>query len=213
MTTMEISVQEKLERSGKKGILQILGNIARVHHETIKDEGKQIKRTCQENERVTGNKPKLLEPYKRINNLTAPPLVRYSGSYLKGNREKLKQMDQKTRKLMTMYKALYPRDDVDGLYVSRKEGGTGLVRIENGVDTSIQWLKNSIEKHTGRPLTAIWNNTDNTRINRTKIIGKIKREEKQLYGQLKRQTTNISHEKTWTWLRKGNLKEKLNLFK
>ena len=30
-------------------------------------------------------------------------------------------MDQKTRKLMTMHKALHPRDDVDRLYVSRKK--------------------------------------------------------------------------------------------
>ena len=30
-------------------------------------------------------------------------------------------MDQRTRKTMTMYKALNPRDDVDRLYVSRKE--------------------------------------------------------------------------------------------
>ena len=31
-------------------------------------------------------------------------------------------------------------------------------------------------------------------------------EQKQLYGHFKQQTNEISHEKTWTWLRKGNLK-------
>ena len=31
-------------------------------------------------------------------------------------------------------------------------------------------------------------------------------EEKQLYGRFKRLLNNISHEKTLTWLRKGNLK-------
>ena len=30
-------------------------------------------------------------------------------------------------------------------------------------------------------------------------------EEKQLYGYVKLQTGEISHEKAWTWLRKGNL--------
>ena len=29
---------------------------------------------------------------------------------------------------------------------------------------------------------------------------------KQLYGRFKRLINNISHQKTWTWLRKGNLK-------
>ena len=35
---------------------------------------------------------------------------------------------------------------------------------------------------------------------------KQKWEEKQLYGHFKSLINNISHQKTWTWLRKGNLK-------
>ena len=57
-----------------------------------------------------------------INTWTVP-LVRYSGRFLKWTREEPKQMDQRTRKLMTMHKALHLRDDVYRLYVSRKEGG------------------------------------------------------------------------------------------
>ena len=38
------------------------------------------------------------------------------------------------------------------------------------------------------------------------ITRKQKWEEKQLHGRLKRLTNNISNEKTWTWLRKGNFK-------
>ena len=52
-------------------------------------------------------------------------------------------MDQRTRKLMTMHKALHPRDDVDRLYVSRK-GGRGLVSIEDSIDASIQRLEDYI---------------------------------------------------------------------
>ena len=32
------------------------------------------------------------------------------------------------------------------------------------------------------------------------------RKKKQMYGDFDRQTDEIVHEKTWTWLRKGNLK-------
>ena len=64
-------------------------------------------------------------------------LVSYSGSFLKWTREELKQMDQRTRKLMTMHKAVYPRDDVGRLYVSRK----GIANIKNSAKTSIQNLK------------------------------------------------------------------------
>ena len=69
---------------------------------------------------------KLLETKLNCRNLIkgintwAVPLVRYSGPFLKWTRDELKQMDQRTRKLMTMHKALHPRNNVDRLYVSRK---------------------------------------------------------------------------------------------
>ena len=40
------------------------------------------------------------------------------------------------------------------------------------------------------------------------ITRKQKCEEKQLYGRFKRLINNISHDKTWTWLRKGNFMRK-----
>ena len=78
-------------------------------------------------------------------NTWAVPLVRYSGPFLKWTREELKIMDQRTRKLMTMHKALHPKDDVDRLYVSRKQGGRGLASIEDTVDASIHRLEDYIE--------------------------------------------------------------------
>ena len=49
--------------------------------------------------------------------------------------------------------------------------------------------------------------TENPRTNRTIITRKQKWEEKQLYGRFNRLISNISKEKTWMWLRKGNLKK------
>ena len=117
-------------------------------------------------------------------------------------------MDQRTRKLMTMHKALHLRDDVDRLYVSRKEGGRGLANIEESVDTSIWWLEDYIEKHKEELITATRNDTDNTEDNRMTITRKQKWEVKQLYGHFKWLINNISHNKTWTWLRKGHFKKK-----
>ena len=139
-------------------------------------------------------------------NTSAVPHVRYSGPFLKWTKDELKQIDQRTRKLMTMHKTLYPRDDVDKLYVSRKKGGRGLASIEDSVDASIQRLEDYIEKHEQGLITAIRNNTDNTIDNRITITRKQKWEEKQLYGCFKRLINNISRDKTWTWLRKGNFK-------
>ena len=139
-------------------------------------------------------------------NTWAVPLIRYSGPFLKWTKDELKQMDQQTRKLMTVHKALHPRDNVDSQYVSRKEGRKGLTSIEDSVDTSIQRLEGYIEKHERGLITAIRNNTDNTIDNRMTITRKQKWEEKQLYERFKRLINNVSHDKTWTWLRKGNLK-------
>ena len=60
--------------------------------------------------------------------------------------------------------------------------------------------------HEGGLITTTRSDTDNTKTNRMTISRKQKREEKQVYGCFKGLISNISHEKTWTWLRKGNLK-------
>ena len=102
-------------------------------------------------------------------NTGAISLVRYSEPFLKWTRDELTQMDKRTRKLMTMHKALHPRDDVDRLYVSRKEGRRRLASIEDSVDASIHRLEDYIGKHERGLITAIRNNTDNTIDNRMTI--------------------------------------------
>ena len=89
-------------------------------------------------------------------------------------------MEQRTRKPMTMHKALHPRDDVYRLYVSRKEGG----RVLASVDASIQRLEDYREKHEWGLITAIRNNTDNTIDNRMTKTRKQKWGGKQLHRRL-----------------------------
>ena len=83
-------------------------------------------------------------------------------------------MDQRTRKLMTMRKAQHPRDEVDRLYVSRKEGGRRLASIKDCVDASIERFEDYIEKHEGRLITATRNDTDDMMTNRRTITRKQK---------------------------------------
>ena len=50
---------------------------------------------------------------------------------------------------MTMHKALHPRDDIDRLYVTRKEGGRAIIINEDCVDALIRlekYIKNSNER-------------------------------------------------------------------
>ena len=106
---------------------------------------------------------------------------------------------------MTMHKALHSRDDVDRLYESKKEEERGLASTEDSVDASIQRLEDYIEKHERGLITAIRNDTENTMVDRMIITRKQKWEEK-LCGRFKRLINNISLEKTWMGLRKGNCK-------
>ena len=202
---MKLPNHDKIKTLGENETYKYLGIL---EADTIKQV--QMKETIQkEYLRRTRN---LLETKLSSRNLIkeintwAVSLIRYSGPFLKWTRDELKQMDQRTRKLMTMHKALHPRDDVDRLYVYRKEGGRGLTSIEDSVDASIQRLEDYIEKHERELITAIRNDTDNTIDNKMTTTRKQKWEEKQLYGRFKRLINNISHQKTWTWLRKGNLK-------
>ena len=73
---------------------------------------------------------------------------------------------------MIIHKALHLRDDVDILYVSRKEGGRGLTSNEDSVDVSIQRLEHYIQKRAGELIIATRNNTDNARTNGTEITRK-----------------------------------------
>ena len=76
--------------------------------------------------------------------------------------------------IIIVHKALHPRDDVDRLNVSRKEGGRGLASIKDSVDASIQRLEDYVEKHDRGMITAIRNDTDNTIDDRMTITRKQK---------------------------------------
>ena len=97
-------------------------------------------------------------------------------------------MDQKTRKLMTMHKALDRRND--RLYALRKGGGRGHASFEDWTDTPIQRLKNHIKKKQGKTNNRI----SNISTDRKAKTRKQKCEEKQVYGYFKRKTGEICHE-------------------
>ena len=115
---MELPNQDKIRMLGENKTDKYLGIL---ETDTIK-QVKMKDKIQKEYLRTT----KLLETKLSRRNLIkgintwALPLVRFSGPFLKWTRDELKQMDQRTRKLMTMHKALHSRDDFDRLYFSKK---------------------------------------------------------------------------------------------
>ena len=53
----------------------------------------------------------------------------------------MQAIDRKTRKLFTIYGPLHPKSNVDGLYIPRKEGGRGLISIEDCIELAIRGLE------------------------------------------------------------------------
>ena len=104
------------------------------------------KRITPENEKTTRNQT-TWQKSQRDKHM-AVLLERYLEPFLKWTRE-LPQMDQRTRKLMAMQKALHHGNDIDSQYVLRK-GGRGLTSIEDNVNASIQRLENYLKKRGGR---------------------------------------------------------------
>ena len=64
-------------------------------------------------------------------NTFAVPVVTYSYGLLNWTKENIRSLDTKTRKIMNINNSLNQRSDVDRLYVTRKEGGRGLISLED----------------------------------------------------------------------------------
>ena len=158
---MELPNHDKIITLGETKTCKYLGILEADTIKQVQMKGKIRKEYRRRTRKLLKSKLSNRNLIKGINTWVVP-LVRYSRAILNWTRDELKQMDQRTRKLMTMHKALHPRDDVDRLYVSRKEGGRGLASIEDSVDTSKQWPEDCIEKHKRRLITAIRNDTDST---------------------------------------------------
>ena len=74
-------------------------------------------------------------------NTWAVSLLRYSTAFVSWRKSELQAIDRKTRKLFPIYGALHPKSDVDSIYLPRKEGGRGLISIEDCVELAIRGLK------------------------------------------------------------------------
>ena len=74
-------------------------------------------------------------------NTWAVYLLRYSAAFVSWRKCELQAIDRKTRKLFTIYGALYPKSDVDRLHIPGKEGGRGLISIEDCVELAIRGLE------------------------------------------------------------------------
>ena len=143
-------------------------------------------------------------------NTWAVAAVRYTAGIVDWTIEELKVMDRKTRKLMTMNRALHPKADVDRLYLPREEGGRGMMAIEECVRLEECSLSDYIKT----------SNIDNDAVMDIFLKEKTKAETKQenksnrmngwknkvLHGQYPGKTDDLEVS-SWDWLKTGWLKK------
>ena len=76
-------------------------------------------------------------------------VMRYGAGIMNWNTDELKSSDRRTRKFMTMHRALHPKSDVDRVYLSREMGGRGLISCEGCIrmeENNLAWyIWNSVE--------------------------------------------------------------------
>lgn len=79
-------------------------------------------------------------------NTLAIPVPSYSFGILNWKRDEIQEMDRRTRKLLTMHGMHHPRADADRIYIKRKNGGRGLIELQDAYETAVVGLGSYIEK-------------------------------------------------------------------
>ncbi len=149
-------------------------------------------------------------------NTWAVAIFRYGAGIIDWKDSELKSIDRTTRKNLTMYGAMHPKSDVDRLYVKRKEGGRGLISVEQcvrGEENSLGFYVPNSEEMLIRGVCA----SGTIRTDETVEKAEFKRSRAQklkqkwrgkaMYGQFVREMSEeVDQDKTWQWLAKGDLK-------
>ena len=149
-------------------------------------------------------------------NAWAVGIIRYGAGVLDCTQEELKNIDIKTRKLMTMNGSLHPRGNVDRLYLARKEGGRGLTSCEECVNVEVQNLDKYPSESKKWILKFVAGEKGLSEVDYPDAFKKRLKEEKTsqwlekpLHGRFLKDTEKVSTERTWQWLKGDILRKRL----
>ena len=149
-------------------------------------------------------------------NAYAIPVISYTGGIIDWTEEEKKELDRRTRKLLTMHKGLHPRADVDRLYIPRKSAGRGLRKIKDTIENEERNLADYIWSNTQEQLlkavqqSGLWKKPEQTTAEWKKQTLEETRnnwKHKPLHGQYIRQISETTNnEAAFRWLSETGLK-------
>ncbi len=146
-------------------------------------------------------------------NTWAVSLYRYGAGIVDWTKEEMKQIDRRTRKLITMHQGMHPRSDVDRIYVERERGGRGLMSIED----TVNYERHSLKRYTETSDVVMIRKAgeiikSNSEEDRSEYRCQQKKSRldswtnKPMNGQHLRQTKEDMAKESWQWLKRGSLK-------
>ena len=157
------------------------------HHEMKDKVMKEYKRRVREILETKLNAGNLIKGI----NIWAVSLLRYSAAFLDWTKFEMEQLDRQTRKLMTMHNALDPKSNVDRLYLPRKDGGRGLLGVEDTVNIAKVSLKRYANNSTEKLLSSLRIIEDDEVIESEADAKKRKRTERKKTGKKRHCTDNF----------------------
>ena len=148
-------------------------------------------------------------------NAWAIGVIRYGAGIIDWTKEELKEMDIKTRKIMSMKGALHVRSSVNRLYLKRKEGGRGLIGVEECVESEKRglsdYLRNSDEWMLRMALEEkVLEETETAQEYKDRRLKEKKTQwkSKALHGKFIESVEGlegVDMDKTWAWVKSGYL--------
>lgn len=144
-------------------------------------------------------------------NTWAVAVLRYSGGILDWTSDELKNLDRKTRKIMTINRTLHPRANVARLYLPRNEGGRGLKGAEQTIRTEeyglSDYVRNEEKGYNKHLKQLVKNGSKQDYLREQKENTEKEWKDKPLHGQYTKITENTDKHKTYKWLRNGYMKK------
>ena len=124
-------------------------------------------------------------------------------------------MNRKTPKIMTKNRMYHPQSDTVRLFISIKEGGRGLLRITDCIETEEQNLSLYVDQSEeilfriskSEEILLDYEGPVSTAKKQKKEERRKQWTQKQLHGKFVGEKEKVRSEGTWGWIRKGYLKK------
>ena len=150
-------------------------------------------------------------------NTWAVSIVRYSAGILDWTESDLTKMDIKTRKILTMNGVHHKRSNVDRLYIKRKDGGRGLISVNECVRTEEANLRDYV-LHSEEWMLKVVADSLEGGLGKEELKKQMETQrkdslyEKRLHGKFFREVKEVADEKSWQWMRGGFLDKRTEGF-